>query len=105
VASTPEKIVAAALYRVVVRNMLAGRSLAYERMLAETAAEVGELLDERRERDARLLRRARKRILDAQVRLAAVAESRAAAAAERQLAGSGTGVPPWHPEHSQNDVI
>ena len=106
-ASTSKKIVAEALSRVVARNMLAGRSLPYERMLTETAAEVDVLLSRRRERDARLLRQARKRVLEAQVRLAAVAESRAASEAGRELAefDMAPGVPAWHPEHSENDII
>ena len=104
-ASTSKKIVAEALSRVVARNMFAGRSLAYEELLTETAAEVDVLLDERRERDARVLRRARKEVREAQVRLAAVAESHAAV--ERQLAdfSTGPGVPVWHPEHDSNDII
>lgn len=102
-----EKIVARALYRVVARNMFAGRSLAYDQLLTETAAEVDVLLDKRRERNARLLRRARKQIVEDQVQLAAAAEARAAVDAERQLADFdvGPGVPTWHPEHGGNDII
>ncbi len=102
------KVVAEALARVVARNMFAGRSLAYDQMLTETAAEVDVLLDERKERDARLLRKARKQVREAQVRVAAVAESRAAGDVERQLADfdrAPLGPPAWHPEHSENDVI
>ena len=100
------KIYALALYRVVARNMAAGRALAYDQLLAETAAELDVLLGQRREHDVRLLRRARKRLLEDQVRVAAVAESRAAGDAERQLAGFDTppAVPSWHPEHSENDL-
>ena len=89
--------------------MTAGRSLAYDRMLAETAAEVDVLLGKRQEHDARLLRRARKRLLEEQARLAAAAESRAAAAADtgQDLAAfdmASPGVPSWHPEHDANDI-
>lgn len=100
-ASTSKKLVAEALYRVVSRNMAAGRSLPYDRLLAETAAEVDVLLDKRGERDARLLRRARKQILEDQARLAGAAESRAAV--EFDMAPPGP--PAWHPEHSENDII
>jgi hypothetical protein len=78
--------------------MFAGRSLAYDQLLAETASEVDVVLDERKERDARLLRRARKQVRDAQVRVAVVAESRAAGDLERELADL-LGPPVYHPEH------
>jgi hypothetical protein len=106
--SKARKVVAVAMQRVVARNMAAGRSLAYEQLLAETAAEVDVLLDKRRECDVRLLRRARKQIVEDQVRLAAGAESRAAGDVERrQLAEfeMGPGVPTWHPEHDANDIM
>lgn len=104
--SRARKLVALALYRVTSRSMAAGRSLGYDQLLAETSAEVDVLLDKRRERDARLLRLARKEIFEAQVRLAAAVEVRAAVNADRQLADLGTtlGVPSWHPEHSENDL-
>jgi hypothetical protein len=109
VASTKaRKVVAVALYRVVSRNMAAGRSLAYETLLAETAAEVDVLLDKQRKRDARLLRRARRQVLEAQVRLAAVTEARARAAGDagRQLADLEAALGPssWHPDHPGNDL-
>ena len=104
-ASTSKKVVAEALYRVVTRSMAAGRSLAYEQMLTETAAEVDVLLAERRERDARVLRQARKRVREAQVRLGQVAESRAASAVEPEFRSldMALGPPLWHPEHPEND--
>jgi hypothetical protein len=99
VASTSETIVAVAQYRVVRRSMAAGRSLAYEQLLAETATEVDVLLDER---DARLRRRARKRILEDLARLAAAAESRAAADFEREFRSLLLDLPVGHPEHPEN---
>ena len=104
--SKARKLVALAYYRVVTRNMAAGRSLAYDQLLAETAAEVDVLLGQRREHDVRLLRRTRKQLLEDQARLAAAGESRAAGEAERQLADLNTvpGPPSWHPEHSENDL-
>ncbi len=95
-----DRITAEAMFLVVTRNMTVGRSLTYEQLLDETALEADVLLDES---DARIRRQVRKRLLEDRARLAAVAESRAAA--ERQLADfeMGPGVPTWHPEHSQND--
>lgn len=100
-ASTSKKIVAEALRRIVARNMAAGRSLAYDRMLAELAVEVDELLEKRREREARLQRRARKEVREDQAVLAAVAESRAAVGVEQEFSSV---VPSWHPEHPENDL-
>ena len=105
--SKARRLVALALYQVTSRSMAAGRSLGYDQLLAETSAEVDVLLEKRRERDDQLLRLARKEILEAQARLAAAVEVRAAVNADRQLADLDTtpGVPSWHPENSQNDII
>lgn len=104
--SKARKLVALAMHRVVTRSLAAGRSLSYDRLLAETAAEVDVLLAKRGEADVRLLRQARKQLTGDQVRLAAAAECRAAIDAERQLADLDTtlGPPSWHPEHSENDL-
>jgi hypothetical protein len=109
-----EKVVARALYRVVARNMAAGRSVAYDQLLDELAAEVDVLLGQRREHDVRLERQARKQLLEERVRLAAAEESRAAGAGDverefRRLDVTRSGLdegppgpPVWHPEHALN---
>lgn len=103
-ASKARKIVGLAMHRVTVRAMTSGLSLSYEQLLAETAAEVDALLDERRERDVRLLRLARKQLLEDRARLGAAVEFRAAAIAGQELADLDTapGVPSWHPEHADH---
>ena len=102
----PEKLVARAFYRVVSRNMAAGRSVEYRQLLVEISDEVDVLLGQRREHDVRLERRARKRIVEDRVRLAAAEESCAAGDVARQLADfdMAPGVPVWHPEHGGNDI-
>jgi hypothetical protein len=111
VASKAEKLVALALSRVVARNLAAGRSVEYQHLLLETGAEVGVLFGRRLERDARLLRRAQEKIREAQVQLAAVAQSRPVSPddVERDLRsldmalGPPSSLPKWHPDHPQND--
>ena len=101
-ASKAEKLLAEAMFRVVARNMAAARSVDYQQLLAETAAEVDVLLVERRERDARLARSAHKQIREAQVQHAAVARARAAGSGdvEQEFRSLDLApVPPWHPEH------
>jgi hypothetical protein len=74
-ASKADQVFAEALRRVVLRSMFAGRSLAYDQLLAELAVEAEDLLDGRREREARLAGRVRRRVREVEVRLAAAAES------------------------------
>ena len=89
--------------------MFAGRSLAYEQLLLETAAEVDVLAARRQERDARLLERAQKEIREAHMRLAVVAQSRAPGSGdvEQEFRSLALGLPSWHPEHPghpENDL-
>jgi multidrug efflux pump subunit AcrA (membrane-fusion protein) len=92
-ASSAEKVTALALGRVLARHVAAGRPVEYPDLLAETADELADEL-ERLRRDARAVRRARKQVRRAQVRIA-----------EFGAFDMAPGVPAWHPESSQNDII
>lgn len=91
--ASPEKLTAACLGRVLARHVAAGTSAEFPVLLLETADEL-ECLEERLRREARTARRARKQVRAA---LLQVAESVAF--------DMPPGVPDWHPEASQNDII
>jgi ATP-dependent exoDNAse (exonuclease V) alpha subunit len=106
VSSSPEKITARALGRVLARNVAAGRPAEYPALLAETDVELA-AMQERLKRDARMLRRARRQVRETRLQIEATAlysASRLAGAGYESLAAdAATGLPRWHPEHPEND--
>ena len=105
--SKADKITARALGRVLARNVAAGRSVEFPELLLETAAELA-VMHKRLERDARMLRRAREQIIEAQLQIVAEALSRTGSPGdidqEFRSLDMTLGPPSWHPENPGHDV-